>query len=71
MRNVITTIAIWAIILGLFMTGVKVLANNPQGMNVQSIEWTNTHFNVEQVEVDRADSMASSILPSNEGRVTH
>jgi len=52
MRILITTILVWAILLGFFATGVKVMATSPQVLPIQAVE-TVSNDNLNQVNMMR------------------
>jgi len=63
MRVVIITVIVWAIIIGFFVSGVRVMATSPDTIPVQSEEWTAAR-NLRQINLERARPSGEPIRPS-------
>ena len=67
MRIVITTIVLWAIILGFFVSGVKVMATSPAATLIQVVETTDDVI-LPRADIDRDAGSNDRIRASNEVR---
>jgi hypothetical protein len=69
MKTVIITVIVWVIIIGFFITGVRVMATSPDTMRIQSAEWTNAR-NLREMNVERMQPNDEDIRPAgDQGRV--
>ena len=64
MRVLITTIILWAIILGFFVTGVKVMATSPAATPIQVVETTDDNV-LPRANIERDAGGNDRISPSN------
>jgi len=63
MRLIISILIIWAVILGFFVTGVKVVATPPMAMPVQVAQPADDN-DLQRVDVDRARPSGEVVRPA-------
>ncbi len=67
MRIIITTVIIWAILFGFFVTGVKVMATSPQYTPIQVMDTADDNV-FQPVDIDRSGRMDEAIRSTDDGQ---